>query len=167
MRGTRVEVLHERREIPLVVRARFEKTFFGLGAFAAMFLLLVGGYLMTEAMIDPIGASDMGVLAAGFALALSSFLLVYFAWPRGRLELAKRESAREEDAWKNPVLTVYGDAVHTRVITKKALGEDKGLPGPMWSGDVNCWGVPVDSAVREGGGDGVHVRQSRRPGRER
>jgi hypothetical protein len=128
---TRVEVLHDRREIPLVVRARFERTFFGWGAFAAVFLLLVRGYLMAEAMIDPIGAPDMGVLAAGFALALSSFLLVYFVWPKGKLELAKRESAHEEEAWTNPVLTVYGDAVHTRVIAKKALGEHKSLPGPM------------------------------------
>jgi hypothetical protein len=73
MRTTRIEVLHNREKIPLVVRARFERTFFGLGAFAATVLLVGGGYLMTEALIDPIGASDMAVLTAGFVVALEFF----------------------------------------------------------------------------------------------
>jgi hypothetical protein len=131
MRAVKVEVLNERDEIPLVVRARFEKTFFGLGAFAALILLIGGGYLMAEALVDPIGASDMGVLAAGFALALSSFLLVYFVWPKGKLELAKRERIDGVEQGLNPVLTVYGDSVHTRVIAKRELQQHRHLPGPM------------------------------------
>jgi len=50
MRTTRMELVNGRDRIPLVVRARFEKTFFGLGAFAGVVLLLGGGYLMTEAL---------------------------------------------------------------------------------------------------------------------
>lgn len=66
------------REVPLVVRARFERTFWGLVTFAGLILLLGGRYLMIEALLDPLGASDMAVLTAGLALALalSSFLLV-------------------------------------------------------------------------------------------
>lgn len=101
MRCTRVEVLHQRDEIPLVVRARFERTFFGLRAFAALVLLFGGGYLMIEALVDPIGASDMGVLPAGFAPALASFLLVYFVWPEretgtGETRTKKRPGTMEE-----------------------------------------------------------------------
>jgi hypothetical protein len=132
MRSTHVEMLNGRDRIPLVVRARFERTFFGLGAFAAVILLVGGGYLMAEALLDPLGASDMSVLTAGFALALSSFLLVYLVWPRGRLELAKRERRRHDDTmWSGPTLTVYGGTVHSRMEAKQGLVDRKSLPGPM------------------------------------
>ncbi|MGB7437833.1 MAG: hypothetical protein WBR26_05790 [Candidatus Acidiferrum sp.] len=131
MRATRVEVLGAREEMPLVIRARFEKTFFGLGAFAAVILLVGGAYLMTEVMIDPMGASDVRVLGAGFALALSSFLLVYFVWPKGKLELAKRERMRNQEEWESRVLTVYGETVQTRVIGLREVRKEKTLPGPM------------------------------------
>jgi hypothetical protein len=133
MRTTRIEVLHNREKIPLVVRARFERTFFGLGAFAATVLLVGGGYLMTEALIDPIGASDMAVLTAGFALSLSSFLLVYLVLPQRKIEIAKREQEdRSGEHCKERVLTVYGhETVHQRILTKESLGTHKHLPGPM------------------------------------
>jgi membrane protein implicated in regulation of membrane protease activity len=133
MRATRLEVLHE-RDVPLVVRARFERTFFGLGASAALILLLGGGYLMMEALLDPLGASDMEVLTAGLALALSSFLLVYLVWPRRKRELERDEQleAAEENR-ERPVLTVYlyNDAVQRRIAATRDLGERKNLPGPM------------------------------------
>jgi hypothetical protein len=131
MRAMRIEVLHQ-REVPLVVRARFERTFFGLGAFAGLILLLGGGYLMAEALLDPLGASDLGVLTAGFSLALSSFLLVYLVWPRRRMAMAKREQTEaDEEPLKAPVLTLYGETVQSRALAKRALGEGKHLPGPM------------------------------------
>ena len=132
MRTTRMELVNGRDRIPLVVRARFEKTFFGLGAFAGVVLLLGGGYLMIEALIDPLGASDVAVLTAGFALALSSFLLVYLVWPNRRMELAKHEhAAREEAKAEPPVLTVYGKTLQHRIVAKRSLGDGKNLPGPM------------------------------------
>jgi len=132
MRTTRAGSLHDQDRIPLVIRARFERTFFGLGLFAAVILLLCGGYLMVEALVDPLDASEAGVLAAGFTLALSSFLLVYIAWPRGRLQMAKRERRlRLEEKWAGPDLTVYGEAVHGHMEAKGALGDRKDLPGPM------------------------------------
>jgi len=132
MRATRIEVLLHGREVPLVVRARFERTFFGLGAFAGLILLLGGGYLMAEALLDPLGASDLGVLTAGFSLALSSFLLVYLVWPRTKMALAKREQTKaDEEEWKGPAPTVHGEALRSRSVAKHALGEEKHLPGPM------------------------------------
>jgi hypothetical protein len=87
---------------------------------------------MIEALIDPLGASDVGVLAAGFALALSSFLLVYLLWPRRRLQLAKHDCTIRKDKKSNgPVLTVYGEVVQNRIVAKRALGHGKNLPGPM------------------------------------
>jgi hypothetical protein len=128
MRATRIEAIEGRHRIPLVVRARFERTFFGLGSFAGIILLLGGAYLMTEALLNPLGASDAGVLTAGFALALSSFLLIYLVWPRGRMGMAKREPVISNGRkW----MTLYGETVQNRVAAKRALREDKDLPGPM------------------------------------
>ncbi|HTZ49735.1 MAG TPA: hypothetical protein VMH20_19250 [Verrucomicrobiae bacterium] len=132
MRTTRIEVLQSRGEIPLVVRSRFERTFFGLGAFAAAILLVGGAYLMTEALIDPIGASDLAVLAAGFALSLSSFLVVYLVLPQRRIQMAKDEPGeRAEEERKNRTITVYGQTVHRQLMAKESLSIDKHLPGPM------------------------------------
>ena len=130
MRTVRMAVMHG-REVPLVVRARFERTFFGLGAFAALILLLGGGYLMAEALLDPLGASDMAVLTAGFALALSGFLLVYLVWPRTRMELARREDRAKR--WKQPVvsITMFDESVRSRTLVSHGLNERKNLPGPM------------------------------------
>jgi hypothetical protein len=136
MRATRIErieVLHG-REVPLVVRARFERTFLGLGAFAGLVLFLGGGYLMMEVLLDPLGASDMAVLAGGLALALSSFLLVYLVWPRRRMELARREQFEAaEENWKRPVVTItmYDEGAPGRMLVKSGLGARKNLPGPM------------------------------------
>ena len=91
MAFSRIEVMHARSNMPLVERGRTERTFMGLGAFAATVLLLGGGYLMTEALLNPLSASDVGVLTAGFALALASFLLVYLLSPRRRIETAMCE----------------------------------------------------------------------------
>jgi hypothetical protein len=132
MRATRIEVLHG-REVPLVVRARFERTFFGLGAFAGLVLLLGGGYLMMEALLDPLGASDMAVLTAGLALALSSFLLVYLVWPRRKMELARREQFdAAEEKWRPVVnITMYQEGATGRMLVKRELDVRKDLPGPM------------------------------------
>jgi hypothetical protein len=133
MRATRIAVLHG-REVPLVVRARFERTFLGLGTFAGVILLLGGGYLMMEALLDPLGASDMAVLTAGLALALSSFLLVYLVWPRRKIALARPEPFEAaEDKWKRPIVTItmYDERAPGRMLVKSSLSEKKHLPGPM------------------------------------
>jgi hypothetical protein len=132
MQSTRIEMVKERDKIPLVVRARFEKTFFGLGLFAAATLFLCGAYLLMEAIRDPLAASELAVLAAGFSLALASFLITYIAWPRGRLALARQEDGeggveRRRDAAR----TVYGEAVQNRLEAKRILVERRHLPGPM------------------------------------
>ena len=132
MRAKRMEEQYHRGEIPLVVRARFEKTFFGLGAFAGIVLLLGGAYLMMEALMNPLGASDVGVLAAGVVLALASFLLVYLVRPTRRSELSRREhECTEVEMRKSPALTIYGETVQNRIVAKQALGAVKNLPGPM------------------------------------
>ena len=132
MGTTRVEMQNERDRIPLVVRARFERTFFGLGLFAAATLFLCGAYLLTEAMRYPLESSEVAVLIAGFALAFASFVITYLAWPRGGLALARCEDAEgPPKRGKHPVLTAYGNAVQDRLEAKRILGEREHLPGPM------------------------------------
>jgi hypothetical protein len=53
MRTLRIELLHDRRAVPLVVRARFERTSLGLGAFAGVMLFLGGAYMVAEALMHP------------------------------------------------------------------------------------------------------------------
>jgi hypothetical protein len=132
MRATKVGELPERERVPLVMRARFERTFLGLGAFAGLALLLGGTYLMAEAWVDPLKASDAGVLAAGFSLALASFVLVYFVLPQRRTALAKRErTAKRQARIKSAVLTPYGEAMQSRVAIKREMSAGQNLPGPM------------------------------------
>ena len=125
---------HERNRhrIPLVVRARFERTFFGLGLFAAISLFLGGVYLLTEAIRDPLEASEAAVICAGFTLSLASFVLVYLFWPRAKSVLQKDpDSSDHRESLRGPVLTVYGQALHTRSEAKRLLAESKDLLGPM------------------------------------
>src|SRR5271169_3690919 len=132
MRAASIEMQKERNRIPLVVRARFERTFFGLGLFASTTLFLCGAYLLTEAMRDPLAASELAVLIAGFALALASFLITYLTWPQSRMTLARHEEAGGlARRWKGPVLTLYGEAVEHREEGEQMLGNRKHLPGPM------------------------------------
>jgi hypothetical protein len=132
MRATRIEELNERESLPLVVRARFEKTFLGMGLFAAAILFVCGGYLLLEAIRNPLGANDTAVLAAGFTLALGGSLIIFLVWPRGRSEMAKhQDSVPCPEYLKGPVLTVYGQAMQNRLEAKRVLGESKHLPGPM------------------------------------
>ncbi|HYA64623.1 MAG TPA: hypothetical protein VED66_15570 [Candidatus Sulfotelmatobacter sp.] len=121
-----------RHRIPLVVRARFERTFFGLGLFAAITLFLCGAYLLTEAIRDPLEASESAVICAGFTLSLASFVLTYLVWPRAKSALLRdQDSPRHQESVRGAVLTVYGQALHTRIEAKRLLAESKNLRGPM------------------------------------
>lgn len=132
MRTERIEMLNGRDRVPLVVRSRFERTFFGLGLFAAVNLFLWGAYLLTEAIRDPLRATGIAVLVAGFFLALASFLMAFLLWPKGRRALARDEEPDDDfDCTSGPVLTVYGQTVQDQPKAKLALREGKNLPGPM------------------------------------
>jgi hypothetical protein len=132
MRVMGVTWLLERERVPVAIRARFEKAFFGLGSFTGMVLLVWGFYLIRDAVLHPLGESDVGVLAAGFALALSSFLLVSLVWWRGRIALAKWDRrSHASHRVHGPVLTVYGHAVQRRFDAEEAMQIGKELPGPM------------------------------------
>ena len=131
MRAIRIEVIRERSEIPLVLRARFERTFFGLGMCFAVVLLSSGAYLLADAISDPLEASATAVLVAGLSLALGGFATVYLVWPRRHLSIARRsELERLDDAWKNQVLTAYGESVQNHLESRKALEGHRDLPGP-------------------------------------
>jgi hypothetical protein len=89
---------------------------------------------MMEALLDPLGASDMAVLTAGLALALSIFLLFYLVWPRRRIELARHEQLEAiEEKCKRPALEIrmYDESAQSPMLTNRRLGERKNLPGPM------------------------------------
>jgi hypothetical protein len=132
MHATRIEVLHGRDRVPLVLRGRFERTFFGIVLFAAVNLFLYGVYLLKEALRNPLGATELSVVVAGFALALAAFLLGYLLWPRVKSVLGRDEDfGPEEEQRMGPVLTVYGEAVQNRLEAEQALGEENDLPGPM------------------------------------
>jgi hypothetical protein len=132
MHPTRIDVLSGRERVPLVLRARFERTFFGMVLFAAVNLLLYGVYLLKEALRNPLRATEMSVVVAGFALALAAFLFGYLLWPRVKSAFARDEDFdQEEQRRMGPVLTVYGEAVQKRLEAERTLGERKELPGPM------------------------------------
>ncbi|MGB7848061.1 MAG: hypothetical protein WBL63_20795 [Candidatus Acidiferrum sp.] len=132
MRAARIEVFHEREAGSMVTRARMERTFLGPGLFAAVNLLFVGFYLLREVNREPLKANDTAVIAAGFALALATFLLAYLVWPWCSASLARHEdSDPSPECWEGPLLRVYGKAVKIRLEGKRELVEGKKLPGPM------------------------------------
>lgn len=132
MHATRIEVVHHHERIPLAARGRFERIFLGFGLFAAGPLFLCGTYLLTEAIRDPLGASGTSVIAAGFTLALASFLVIFLLRPRGGRGKADREGWEEvPEEWEGPVMTVYGRTAQNRMDGERMLGEGKTLPGPM------------------------------------
>jgi len=132
MRAVRIEVVHEPDHMPLVLRARFERTFLGLGLFIASVLLAGGAYLLTDAIREPLEASETAVLIAGLALALGAFAIVYLLWPRHYLAIAHRDKLPHFDnEWKNYVLTAHGEAVQNRLEPRTVLQDHSDLPGPM------------------------------------
>jgi len=90
MTTERTIYVHDRRRTPLVLRARFEWTFFGLGLFAAINLFLVGSFLLMEALRNPIAASTTVIVAGAFMVALAGFLLIYLARPRFKAASARK-----------------------------------------------------------------------------
>jgi hypothetical protein len=130
MRVTRIEVLQSRESVSLGVRGRSEKTFLSLGLFSGITLMVCGVYLLAKAILNPLEASEMTVLGAGFTLSLASFAMTYMLWPRGRWA-ADTEEESSQARRDGPVLTVYADAVQNRTEAKRALAEHKHLPGPM------------------------------------
>lgn len=109
-----------------------ERTFFGLGLFAAINLFLCGVYLLREAIRDPLEASEAGVITAGFTLALASFLVTYLVWPRAKYALGRDPKLTEHgESLHGAVLTVSGGTVYRQVAAKRTLTESKHLPGPM------------------------------------
>jgi hypothetical protein len=74
---------------PLIFRAGLTGVFSGLGAFLAVLFLGVGIYLLQEAVVDPLRAQSVGLLAGAFILALATMLIYFIFSP-----LAKSRSAK-------------------------------------------------------------------------
>ena len=132
MRVVRIEVVHHDNKVPLVLRARFERTFMGFGLCIASVLLAGGAYLLVDAIREPLEASEVSVLVAGLALSLGAFAILFLVWPRGHLAIAHRhEVERVDDEWKSYVLTAYGESVQNRLEARRVVEEPADLPGPM------------------------------------
>src|SRR5215475_1950922 len=104
MRVVRIEIIQRQSNAPLVLRARFERTFFGLGLCIAGVLLAGGAYLLADAIREPLETSEATVLVAGVALALGAFAILYLVWPSGHLAIAHRSEREHFDhSWKDYV----------------------------------------------------------------
>jgi hypothetical protein len=107
----------------LVVLGRFDRNLFGMAMFAAISLLVCGAYLLCGALLDPLGAIDVAVVVAGFALALASFVLAFLVWSKSKEILARRrEENHELELAFGPVLTVQG-----QTLQDEAEGEAPGI----------------------------------------
>lgn len=74
---------------PLIFRAGITSVFSGLVGFLAVLFLGVGIYLLQEAVVDPLRAQSITLIAGAFALAVAS-MLIYFIFS----SLAKSRSGR-------------------------------------------------------------------------
>ena len=155
----RVVHIH-RHKIPLVLRARFAWTFFGLGLFAAVNLFLIGSYLLSVAIRDPLKASPMDIVSAGFMLALAGFLLVYLVSPRIKAAFAKpTDFARHQGTFAGPVLTVYRQALRSQIETEHALTLAEQIPPHCEPAPLRRVLAPADSAPPGEYGDAARARR--------
>jgi uncharacterized membrane protein YbhN (UPF0104 family) len=74
---------------PLIFRAGITSVFSSLGGFLALLLLGVGIYLLQEAVVDPLSAQPITLVAGAFVMAVAS-MLIYFIFS----SLAKSRSGR-------------------------------------------------------------------------
>jgi len=155
------KVLHIRRhKAPLVLRARFAWTFFGLGLFAAVNLFLVGSYLLSVAIRDPLEASPVDIVGAGFMLALASFLVVYLVSPRIKAAFAKpADFAQQHRTFAGPVLTVCGEALRSQIEAEHALTLAKQIPTHCEPAPLRRVLAPADSAPPGEYGDAARARR--------
>jgi len=146
MPAERVVHIH-RHKIPLVLRARFAWTFFGLGLFSAVNLFLLGSYLLSSAIRDPLKASPGDIVCAGFMLALAGFLFAYLVSPRIKALFGKSpDFARHQGTFAGPVLTVYGETLRSQIETEHALTLAKQIPPRCELTPLRRAPAPADSA---------------------
>lgn len=114
MRSSKIIYSPDRHKLPMIIRARYAWTFFGLGLFASANLLLGGLYLLNEAIRDPLAASGMAIITSGFLLTLSAFLLTYLVWPRAKSCFETRAHPLDpgRDAFRCRVLTIPARTIH-------------------------------------------------------
>jgi uncharacterized BrkB/YihY/UPF0761 family membrane protein len=77
------------RHKPLVLRGGLARTFGSLASFLAMLFLLLGLYLLRDALEHPLDAQAAAVLAAAFSITLAVILLYYLLKPRHRKRLRR------------------------------------------------------------------------------
>jgi len=107
----RFSVAVARQHTPLVVRASLPRTFWSLGAFVELGLVLCGVYLLAEAVLEPLEADQASIISAGVILALASVLLFYMVRPRRKKALSQSETTRIVRLQSSVLpLTPYGDA---------------------------------------------------------
>jgi type VI protein secretion system component VasK len=133
MQTTHLALLAHRYKLPLVVRGSLPRTFWGLGLFAEASLLFTGIYLFSEAILRPLEASPVSVLAAGVILALATILLFYLISPWRKDSLAQFDDAEVQELPREKTLADFANTLQKRIEANLVLDEkrDTKLPGPM------------------------------------
>lgn len=126
-RGRILDTLHGRT--PLAVRGSSQHTFRSLGLFAELGLLFCGIYLLAEALVQPLQAGTMAVIAGGLFLALATVLLFYLAWPVSAR--STRRQVQEEIEQAQRAVRLLPESEDGRGDTAWMLEKEDELPGPM------------------------------------
>jgi hypothetical protein len=67
---------------PLVIRGGLARTFGSLACFLAVLFLILGSYLLADALEHPLDAQATAILAAAFSITLAAILLFFLLKPR-------------------------------------------------------------------------------------
>lgn len=86
--------LLQRPRTPLVVRGSTPRTFRGMGLFVEVSLLFMGVYVLAQALINPLTASQLDILGGALILSVAAYLLLYLLWPKPKEALRQRERRR-------------------------------------------------------------------------
>ena len=161
MQVERTIYVHDRRKVPLALRARFEWTFFGVGLFAAINLFLLGCFLLMEAIRDPLAASTSAIVGAAFMLALAVFLFVYLAWPRFKAAFQMQARTERLQARRAEPLTLCRDeeTLQTQIEAEHALTLNARFAPPEHAGALRRARERTDNAPPAHCDDAARVRQ--------
>jgi hypothetical protein len=82
--GVRYRHLRRHRSRPLVVRGSLGRTFGGLAWFAAILFLLLGIYILDDALANPVAAETAAIITAACSISLAAIMLFYLVKPTRR-----------------------------------------------------------------------------------
>jgi hypothetical protein len=109
---------------PLIFRAGITSVFSGLVGFLAVLFLGVGIYLLEEAVVDPLSAQSVTLIAGAFTLALATMLFYFIFSSTAKSRSAKSRYRAHSRRAVHTIIVAAASAPPTHTEPAKDLALD-------------------------------------------